>query len=159
MRTFVAESAVSRESTAGAARLEGHAYGLTFRILAVLLVGGATLWMLDLQRRGSIDLLDWRGSSWITLPWLMSVAFAVALWRSRSGVDGERLYQRLFWEKRVLESEIASARLIRVRGLDWLFAPRLYVRTAGHRVVALYAADPAVLDHFAGIAARVRRRP
>jgi hypothetical protein len=140
-------------------RLEGHAYGRTFRILTVLLVAGTTVWMLDLHRNGHIDLLDWSATGWITVPWLMSVAFAVALWRSRSGVDGERLYQRLFWEKRVLESEIATARLIRVRGLDWLFAPRLYVRTAGHRVIALYAADAAVLEHFAGIAARVRGRP
>lgn len=143
-----------------AARVEGRAYGLLFRLLAALLVGALAAWLIWLHTQQQLDIFDVRTTGWLTVPLAMLIAFAVALWRSRSGFDGDRLYQRLFWIREVTEADIASARLIRFRGLNWLIAPRLYVRTRGLKVLALYAADPRVLARFAEVAERCggRRR-
>lgn len=140
--------------------IEGRAYGLLFRLLSVASVGGLTGWLIWLHTQRQLDIFDFRTTGWLTLPLSMLIAFAIALWRSRSGVDGDRIYQRLFWTREVIESDIASARLIRFRGLDWLVAPRLYVRTRGLKVLAFYAADSRVLTRFADVAKRcgARRR-
>ena len=41
--------------------------------------------------------------------------------------------------------DLAYARLIRVRGLEWLIAPRLYVRTLLGKFAVFYIADAQVL--------------
>ena len=43
---------------------------------------------------------------------------------------------------------LAYAKLIRVRGLDWLIAPRLYVRTLDGKFAVFYAASPQLLKAF-----------
>ena len=44
--------------------------------------------------------------------------------------------------------ELAYGKIIRVRGLEWLIAPRLYVRTLMGKFAVFYAADPKMLAQF-----------
>jgi len=141
----------------GGPDVEGAAYGLTFRVTTAALVTGLTTWMGVLVAQGRLDLFDGRGGGLWMAAWAMLLAFAVAIWLSRSGIRNGRLYQRLFWVKEVAETDIAYARMVRIRRLSWLVAPRLYVHTRGLKIFALYAADAAVLDRFEQVAARHRR--
>ena len=44
--------------------------------------------------------------------------------------------------------ELAYGKLIRVRGLEWLIAPRLYVRTLTGKFAVFYAASPEMVVEF-----------
>lgn len=141
--------------TAGGPDVEGAAYGLAFRVLTVGFVAGLTVWMGVLMAQGRLELRG--GELWLAA-WVMLLAFAVAIWRSRSGIRNGRLYQRLFWVKEVAEADIAYARMVRIPGFSWLIAPRLYVRTHGLKILALYAADAHVLARFEQVVARHRTK-
>ena len=41
--------------------------------------------------------------------------------------------------------ELAYAKLIRVRGLEWFMAPRFYVRTLMGKFAVFYVTDPVVM--------------
>jgi hypothetical protein len=45
-------------------------------------------------------------------------------------------------------SDLAYVKLIRLRGFDWLIAPRLYARTHGGKFASFYASTPDVLAQF-----------
>jgi hypothetical protein len=46
-------------------------------------------------------------------------------------------------------------KLIRLRGFDWLIAPRLYARTHGGKFASFYASTPAVLEQFEKISTKL----
>ena len=48
----------------------------------------------------------------------------------------------------MLVSDLAYAKLIRLRGFEWLIAPRLYARTHGGKFASFYASTPDVLLQF-----------
>jgi len=52
--------------------------------------------------------------------------------------------------------ELAYGKLIRVRGLDWLIAPRLYVRTLMGKFAVFYAASPAMVAEFERLVAELK---
>ena len=51
--------------------------------------------------------------------------------------------------------ELAYGRLIRVRGLEWLIAPRLYVRTLTGKFTVFYAASPDMIREFERLVAEL----
>ncbi|MGH6627153.1 MAG: hypothetical protein ACRECD_11560, partial [Burkholderiaceae bacterium] len=68
--------------------------------------------------------------------------------RSTTRIDSEALSQTWVWDKKMELRELAYGKLIRVRGLEWLIAPRLYVRTLLGKFAVFYAADPALIAEF-----------
>ena len=68
--------------------------------------------------------------------------------RSTTRIDAKGLHQTWVWDKHMELSELAYGKLIRVRGLEWLIAPRLYVRTLMGKFAVFYAASPAMVAEF-----------
>lgn len=77
---------------------------------------------------------------------------AYTLWhilRSKTTLDRTALRQTWLWDKELPLRDLAYVRLIRIPGLDWLIAPRLYARTLLGKFAVFYAADPHLLNEFA----------
>ncbi len=125
------------------------AFSLPFRILATLIVAAGSIWLALLWHGGALG-TSGRSSG---LGWLVAglVLMLYTWWhilRSRTRVDETALYQTWVWDKKLELRELAYCKLIRVRGLDWLIAPRLYARTLLGKFAVFYAADPLVLADF-----------
>lgn len=136
-------------------RLHGAAFSGFFKLAAVGVVAGTGAWFVSLWRSGRLDggdaLFGWG---------LCALALMLAtLWKilsSRTTLDGEGLHQTWLWDKKMELRELAYAKLIRVRGLDWLIAPRLYVRTLLGKFAVFYAADAAMLADFERLVIELR---
>ena len=59
-----------------------------------------------------------------------------------------QLQQTFVWNKQLELRELAYVKLIRVPGLDWLIAPRLYCRTLLGKFAVFYTADTLMLAEF-----------
>lgn len=68
--------------------------------------------------------------------------------RSTTRIAPDGLYQSWVWDKQMDMRELAYGKLIRVRGLEWLIAPRLYVRTLMGKFAVFYAASPEMVSEF-----------
>ncbi len=82
--------------------------------------------------------------------------------RSVTRLDGQavtELRQTWIWTKRMPLGELAYARVIRVRGFEWLIAPRIYVRTLLGKFAVFYAADPRMIAQFERLAAELKSFP
>ncbi|WP_137895459.1 hypothetical protein [Ramlibacter sp. 2FC] len=125
--------------------LEGPAFSRPFKVLVTLLVWGCAAWLLDLWRHGRLG----PGIGGMTAWFLAGQALLLLTWwhilRSRTRLDSEGLHQSWVWDKHLPSRELAYGKLIRVRGLDWLIAPRLYLRTLLGKFAVFYVADPALL--------------
>jgi hypothetical protein len=64
---------------------------------------------------------------------------------STTTLTAHSLAQTFVWNKYVALQDLAYCKLIRVPGLDWLIAPRLYCRTVMGKFAVFYAADPAMI--------------
>lgn len=72
----------------------------------------------------------------------------ISIYRSQTTLTEQTLKQTWLWDKEVALSELVYAKLIRFKGLDWLIAPRLYVRTMMGKFTVFYASDSAMLAEF-----------
>ena len=132
--------------------VEGPSFPWTFKALATAMVAG-------LAAAGSSA---YTGLSWSTLPrdmLVISIGLVLivgygwgAILGSRTSFDGQCIRQRWLWGKEVRLAEITQVKLIQVRGLGWLIAPRLVVRTGGIAVQTFHAAEPKVLQAFRTLA-------
>jgi hypothetical protein len=51
---------------------------------------------------------------------------------SRTRIDGRSIRQTGLWLREVELADISQLKLIRLRGFEWVFVPRLVVRARGH---------------------------
>ncbi len=125
-----------------------RAFSLTFRLLglAMLLTGAA--WMYTLSREGALGSGESSGLSWFAAGLALMSLTVWHIWTSRTRLDEVRLHQSWVWDKQMELRELAYAKLIRVPGLDWLIAPRLYARTLAGKFAVFYAADRAMIAEF-----------
>jgi hypothetical protein len=84
------------------------------------------------------------------LPWALAALalMAYSLWcivTSTTTLTARSLKQSFVWDKEIALQELAYCKLIRVPGLDWLIAPRLYCRTILGKFAVFYAAEPAMI--------------
>jgi len=134
--------------------LRSVAYSLPFRIVATVLVFGAAAWLALLWQSGKLgagsSLASWfvAGEAMMLYTWWCIV-------RSVTTLDGEQVRQTWMWTKKLELRELAYARVIRVRGLDWLIAPRLYARTLLGKFSVFYAAEPEMVAEFDRLAAQL----
>ena len=136
--------------------MEGPAFSLTFQLLTTLIVGGCAAWMLKIWSQGGAgelrrDLVVWGLAGMAMMGWTWW-----SIMRSRTRLDTQGLYQRWIWDKHMVYDDLAYAKLIRVPGLDWLIAPRLYVRTLMGKFNVFYGATPALIKDFERLVVELR---
>ena len=128
--------------------LQGPAFSPVFKFIATVLVAGTLGWFIQLglvgkASGGTVSILNW---------FLAALAVMAYTWwcivRSITRIDGQALSQTWVWNKKMELRELAYGKLIRVRGLDWLVAPRLYLRTLEGKFAVFYAADPRMIGQF-----------
>lgn len=128
--------------------VEGQAFSLPFKLLATVIVGGCAFWLAQLWSVGALGTARTGGLGWF----LAGMALMGWTWfhimTSRTRIDRQGLHQRWIWDKQMAFDDLAFGKLIRVRGLDWLIAPRLYVRTLVGKFAVFYAATPELIAEF-----------
>lgn len=135
--------------------LAGPAYSTAFKVLATLIVGGCTAALAQMGLAGQLGQHAQAGApvasvglSWFAAGLLLMGATLWNILRSVTRLDANGLHQSWVWNKHMPLGNLAYAKLIRVRGLDWLIAPRLYVRTLDGKFAVFYAASPQLLKAF-----------
>ncbi len=128
--------------------VSGRAFSLPFRILSIAMVGGAGIWGFKLWRDGLLAQPAGTGSYWLIAAVALMAITVFYILRSHTSLSAQYLRQSWIWDKEMQVSELAYAKLIRVRGLEWLMAPRLYARSQGGKFATFYSADAQVLAQF-----------
>ena len=127
---------------------EGAAFSRPFQALTAVIVLGSGWWLYLLWSQGKFGdsgLAGLRAAGWFVLGWLLMVWTAWQVLRSRMRLGSDGLHQTWIWHKHMAYDDLAMARLIRVRGLEWLIAPRLYARTLVGKFAVFYISDARVL--------------
>ncbi len=123
------------------------AFSWPFKLLAVALIAMALGWATHMWSTG---LLEWslRSSGWFLAALGMMSYTVWHILNGKTTLDGTALQQTWVWRKRVELHELAYVKLIRVRGFEWLIAPRLYTKTFSNKLAVFYAISPAMLQEF-----------
>jgi hypothetical protein len=129
-----------------------RAFSLPFRVLAMAMVAWCAYWVFSLWSSGQLN----AGSGQAVasgLNWALAALalMAYTLWcilTSITTLTSGTLEQTFVWNKKVELRELAYVKLIRVPGLDWLIAPRLYCRTLLGKFSVFYAADTQMIADF-----------
>ena len=138
------------------ATVEGPAFSPVFRLLASAIVAGCALGLAQLWALGALGSARTSGVGWFIAGLGVMTWTWVAILRSRTRIDSHGLYQRWIWDKRMPFDDLAYGKLIRVRGLDWLVAPRLYVRTLMGKFTVFYGATPELIAEFERLVSELR---
>ena len=127
---------------------EGAAFPPLLRTLAVVLV-------VDLFAFGIWSLPSLRTAEWTTSALVvMAIAALCVVWvgywivYSRTRLEGDELVQTWLWDKRVKAQDVAQLKLVHIRMLERLIAPRLLVRRRMGGITWFHAYDPQVLIAF-----------
>ena len=146
-----------RFEPSGGDAVEGQAFSLPFKLLATVIVGGCAFWLAQLWSVGALGTAKTGGLGWF----LAGMALMGWTWfhimTSRTRIDRQGLHQRWIWDKHMALDDLAFGKLIRVRGLDWLIAPRLYVRTLVGKFAVFYAATPELIAEFERLVAELKQ--
>ena len=123
------------------------AYSITFKVLATVIVFACSAaflqnWWVGRSAGGVAG-----GGRFLGAVLLLLYTW-VNILRSTTRIDEQGLYQSWVWNKHMELRELAYGKLIRVRGLEWLIAPRLYVRTLMGKFAVFYATSPEMIADF-----------
>lgn len=128
-------------------RIECSAFSTPFKALAVALVTAAMIWAFKMWIDGVL-IFTLQSSGWLIAALCMMAYTEWHILRGKTTLDNTALQQSWVWSKRTELRDLAYAKLIRVQGLDWLIAPRLYTKTFSGKLAVFYAAAPAMLSEF-----------
>lgn len=120
------------------------AFSPAFKVFSVAVVSLALGWAWQLWARGVLE-LTWASSGWFAAALCMMAYTEWHMLVGRTTLSSVAIEQTWVWKKRVDLNELAYAKLIRVRGLEWLVAPRLYTRTFSNKLTTFYVAGSQVL--------------
>lgn len=137
--------------------LSCSAFSGSFKALAVLLVSLAFIWGWRMWAHGLLE-PTWQSSGWLLAALGLMAYTEWHILRGKTTLNSETIKQSWMWDKQVALHDLAFAKLFRVRGLDWLIAPRLYTKTFSGKMAAFYAADPAMLAEFKRLAQALDER-
>ena len=131
------------------------AFSIVFKVLATALVMACGAGLLQAWVAGRVQ-VNTVGGGWF----FAAIAIMAYTWwhilRSATRIDSSGLYQSWLWDKHMDLRELAYAKVIRIRGLEWLIAPRLYVRTLMGKFAVFYASSPAMIAEFDRLAAELK---
>ncbi len=136
----------------------GSAFSPTFRALATVIVGGCAIWFAQLWSRGALGSSTGvsTGAGWFIAGLVLMAWTWWSIMVSRTRISKDGLHQRWVWDKALPFDDLAYAKLIRVPGLGWLIAPRLYVRTLAGKFTVFYGATPALIQEFERVSAELK---
>lgn len=125
----------------------GPAFSKPFKVLATSIVfacGAAFVqtWLTGRSSGGAV------GGGWFIAGLLLMLYTWWHILFSITRLDAQALHQTWVWDKHMDLRELAYGKLIRVPGLEWLIAPRLYVRTLMGKFAVFYAVSPEMLKEF-----------
>jgi hypothetical protein len=138
--------------------ISGKAFTITFRVLALLLVEGIAWWGYVLWRNGKLGTNFTSSMLWLLAALVLMLITVFYVFRSITSVSNTHLKQSWMWNKEMQIPDLAYVKLIRLRGFDWLIAPRLYARTHGGKFASFYASTPAVLNQFEHISNKLKSK-
>lgn len=138
--------------------VSGKAFTVSFRMLALLLIEGVAWWAYVLWSSGKLGTSITSGQLWLLAALALMFITVFYVFRSVCSVSNTHLKQSWIWNKEMLISDLAYVKLIRLRGFDWLIAPRLYARTHGGKFASFYASTPAVIEQFEKISNKLSYR-
>lgn len=130
-----------------AGEVTSAAYGTVFKgiALVLLMLAGAWAWQMhqwNLQQAAPQPVF------WLLAPWGLMAYTVWFVVTGKTRLNGQFLEQSWMWRKRVELNNLAYAKVIRIGGLDWLIAPRLYTKSFGGKLIIFYAADATMLAEF-----------
>jgi hypothetical protein len=128
------------------------AFGPVFKAIAwfILMALLVWFWRLDIQWHA-------QQGSWTAVVWAMLAFIAWHIQRSRIILDSVAIEQTWMWRRRVALQELALVKVIRIRGLEHLIAPRIYVRNLGGKFTIFYCQDRTMLEEFARLSEALKR--
>ena len=131
------------------------AFSWTFKILATAVVfacaaGLGQAWLSTRTAGGAA------GGGWFIAGLLLMLYTWWHILKSRTRIDDKGLHQSWMWDKDMELRELAFCKLIRVKRLDWLIAPRLYARTLTGKFAVFYAASPEMIAEFERLASELK---
>ena len=136
--------------------ISGKAFSLPFRILALLLVEGVAWWGYVLWNHGKLGTSVTTSALWLLAALILMCVTVFFVFRSVTSISASHLKQSWIWDKEMLIADLAYVKLIRIKGFDWLIAPRLYARTHGGKFASFYAANANVLRQFELLSAKLK---
>jgi hypothetical protein len=129
-----------------------RAFSRSFQALACVIVAWCSYWLFSLWSSGQLSVGSGKVASTGMYWYLSALALMVyTLWcilTSVTTLTATSLDQDFVWNKHVDLRDLAYVKLIRVPGLDWLIAPRLYCRTLLGKFSVFYASDSAMIREF-----------
>ena len=129
--------------------LEGAAFSRSFQAITGLIVLGSAYWLLSLWQQGKFGgdtgVAGLKAAGWFIVAWALLAWTAWHVLQSRVRIDTRGIHQTWIWDKHMAYDELAYAKLIRVRGLEWFMAPRFYVRTLMGKFAVFYVTDTVVM--------------
>lgn len=132
--------------------MHSRAFSRAFQLLAIVIVAGCAYWLFALWASGHFSAAKGSMASQVLYWYLAALGLMLyTLWcilTSVTMLSATALDQSFVWNKHVELSDLAYAKLIRVPGVDWLIAPRLYCRTLLGKFSVFYACDPAMIKEF-----------
>lgn len=136
--------------------VEGAAFSLPFKLLVSVVAGGCIAWALRLWFGGRLGAEFTVNHAWFAAALAMLAWTWWAVVRSVTRIGAEEVRQTWIWTKRMDLRDLAYAKLIRVRGLEGLVAPRLYVRTLVGKFAVFYVADRELLAESERLVAELK---
>ncbi|PUE18553.1 hypothetical protein B9Z38_15485 [Limnohabitans sp. MMS-10A-160] len=137
---------------APAQAMSASAFGPVFKAIAWFIVLALLVWFWRLD-------MAWlsRQGAWCGVVWAMLCFIVWHIQRSRIQLDHEAIEQSWMWQRRVALRELAYVKIMRIRGLEHLVAPRIYVRNLGGTFTFFYCHDRAMLEEFTRLAQALRQ--
>jgi hypothetical protein len=139
-------------------KISGKAFSVSFRVLALLLVEGIAWWGYVLWNSGKLGNSITTSALWLLAALVLMCITVFYVFRSETSVTDRLLQQSWIWNKEMQVAELAYVKLIRLRGFDWLIAPRLYARSHNGKFTSFYASNAEVLKQFEQISLKLKRR-
>lgn len=137
-------------------QISGPAFGRAFKVTATVLVGTLTVWAMRVVIQNNTNSTDPTLLSWVVAGCGLVVTMWWVMVKSATSLTSEHLTQTWFWKKSTPLSDIGYAKFMRLKGFEWLIAPRLYVRTGHGPFKTYYAGDPALWAAFEAMSAHFR---
>lgn len=131
------------------------AFSPVFKVLATVLVFVCGAGLLQAWSSGRVQGNTVGGGWFFAAITIMAYTWWHIL-RSATRIDNTGLYQSWLWDKHMDLRELAYGKVIRIRGLEWLIAPRLYVRTLMGKFAVFYASSPAMIAEFDRLTAELK---
>ncbi len=142
--------------------VEGAAFTLVFKALACAIVLSLLGWTLALWWGGSLaaepgQKVELKGLSW------MFASIAILCWmlwpilRGRTRITRATITQDWVWQREAQMPTLVHAKVVRVRGFEWLIAPRLKVRAGLGKYVIFNGAEPQLWAEFERIAVELNK--